>query len=375
LCAGDFNEILRQEEQFGQNSRNENQMMAFRDCLADCRLADLGYSGYSFTWDNRRDGEANVQARLDRATATAEFLQLFPHTAVEHIVTEESDHAALLIKVRSNSDRLSHKPRGFMYEEMWTKHEQYDELVTSAWEDGQGYRSNLSGLWSRLHDVSKELKKWSFDVFGTVCQQIKKLRSAIAEAKTNALASGSSLDVRELEKQLHVLFEQEEIMYKRRSRQDWIKYGDKNTKYFQNRATHRRRKNTVKFLVRDDGTRCQTDDDMRVWAREFYSNLFKSEGATNMDRILGRIETFVSPEMNAALTAAVSDKEIEEALFQMGPTKSLGPDGLPALFFQRHWALLKTDVCSAVRDFLAGNDSPVDFNDSSGVDPESKLPG
>jgi hypothetical protein len=114
---------------------------------------------------------------------------------------------------------------------------------------------------------------------------------------------------------------------------------------------------------------------MRVWAREFYSNLFKSEGATNMDKILGRIETFVSPEMNAALIAAVSDKEIEEALFQMGPTKSLGPDGLPALFFQRHWALLKTDVCSAVRDFLAGNDSPVDFNDSSGADPESKLPG
>jgi hypothetical protein len=200
LCTGDFNEILKQEEQFGQNSRNENQMMAFRDCLADCRLANLGFSGYSFTWDNRRDGEANVQARLDRATAMAEFLQLFPHTAVEHIVTEESDHAALLIRVRSNSDRLSHKPRGFMYEEMWTKHEQYDELVMSVWEDGQGYRSNLSGLWSRLHDVSKELKKWSFDVFGSVCQQIKKLRSAIAEAKTNALASGSSLEVRELEK-------------------------------------------------------------------------------------------------------------------------------------------------------------------------------
>jgi hypothetical protein len=175
-------------------------MTAFRECLADCHLADLGYSGYAFTWDNRHDGEANVQARLDRATTTAEFLQVFPHTAVEHVVTEESDHAALLIRVRSNDDRLSHKPRGFMYEEMWTKHEQYDDFVMSAWEDGQGYRSNLTGLWSRLCDISKELKKWSFDVFGSVCQQIKKFRSAIAEAKTNALASGSSLEVRELEK-------------------------------------------------------------------------------------------------------------------------------------------------------------------------------
>jgi hypothetical protein len=193
-----------------------------------------------------------------------------------------------------------------------------------------------------------------FDVFGSVCQQIKKLRSAITDAKTNALALGSSLEVRELEKQLHILFDYEEIMYKQRSRQDWIKYGDKNTKYFQNRATHRRRKKTVKFLIRDDGTRCQTDDDMRVWAREFYSNLFKSEGATNMDRILGRIEMFVSPEMNEALTASVSDRE-----------------------------MLKTEVCLAVRDFLARNDSPIDFNDTvlvkipkvnSPVDPKQFRP-
>jgi hypothetical protein len=62
LCAGDFNEILHQDEQRGADPRNESQMANFRDCLTDCRLADLGFSGYPFTWHNKREGQSNVQA-------------------------------------------------------------------------------------------------------------------------------------------------------------------------------------------------------------------------------------------------------------------------------------------------------------------------
>lgn len=74
-------------------------MEDFRDCAAECGLADLGFTGYRYTWDNRRDGDANIQVRLDRAMCTDDFLELFPETFVEHIITEESDHIALLVHV------------------------------------------------------------------------------------------------------------------------------------------------------------------------------------------------------------------------------------------------------------------------------------
>lgn len=44
--------------------------------------------------------------------------------------------------------------------------------------------------------------------------------------------------------------------------------------------------------------------------------------------------------------------------------KALGPDDLPAMFYQRHWSLVKNDVCTVVRDFLDGVATPKSFNDT-----------
>ena len=232
------------------------------------------------------------------------------------------------------SDQRAHsRSRGFMFEEMWIKHESYDDMILDAWERTESNNVSLRGLWQHLRQVLGQMKKWSYDTFGSVRQELKKLRAELEEAKSRAITSNSSLEVREVERKLHDMYDKEETMYRQRSRIEWLKAGDRNTKFFQNRATHRRRKNTIKFLKKEDGSRCETDEGMRDLARSFYGNLYSSEGADHLDRILDQIGTFVSPEMNAKLSESVSDKEIEMALFHMGPTKSPGLDGLPTLFY------------------------------------------
>ncbi|KAL9666220.1 hypothetical protein QQ045_000544 [Rhodiola kirilowii] len=71
-------------------------MENFRRALEECELFDLGFSGYPFTFSNRREGEAEVRARLDRAVATIEWRRAFPRANVQHVqlhacVEEEED--------------------------------------------------------------------------------------------------------------------------------------------------------------------------------------------------------------------------------------------------------------------------------------------
>ena len=53
------------------------------------------------------------------------------------------------------------------------------------------------------------------------------------------------------------------------------------------------------------------------------------------------------------MSCKFSEQEIGDALFQIGPLKSLGPDGLPARFYQQSWVILKTEIVAVVRCFFS----------------------
>jgi hypothetical protein len=178
ICAGDFNEAMFQTDQLGGNNRSFAQMEDFRDCLADCGLVDLGFSGYPYTWDNKRDGAENVQVRLDRATCNESFIDLFPGTTVEHVMTEDSDHQALLIRAMETAPtRRPAGDRPFRFEEAWTRHETYDDMVAEAWASSDVGAQGVRACIQRLGRVASSMQRWARAVFGSIRGQISKLKS------------------------------------------------------------------------------------------------------------------------------------------------------------------------------------------------------
>ncbi|KAL9679495.1 hypothetical protein QQ045_017358 [Rhodiola kirilowii] len=56
--------------------------------------------------------------------------------------------------------------------------------------------------------------------------------------------------------------------------------------------------------------------------------------------------------MATLLNAPFSELEVQDAIFQMYPTKAPGPDGFSSIFYQKSWRILKEKVTKAVLEML-----------------------
>ena len=71
-----------------------------------------------------------------------------------------------------------------------------------------------------------------------------------------------------------------------------------------------------------------------------------------MEECLNAVPHKITIEMYQLLTSDYNADEIRAVLFQMGPTKAPGPDGMNALFYQKFWHIVGDNVIAAVLDFL-----------------------
>ncbi|XP_071680070.1 uncharacterized protein [Lolium perenne] len=226
----------------------------------------------------------------------------------------------------------------------------------------EGKARNLTELQTKIEAVTSSLRSWGSTTFGSVRNETRTLREDLKRMREDTARVGPTHAELKTVERLTELAHREEIMWRQRSRVQWLAEGDKNTRFFHLRASQRKRKNKIERLRQTNGEMTDNPSLMASATNTFYKDLYRSEGTEDMEAVLDSVPVRVTEGMNEGLIAAISNREVKEALFQMFPTKAPGPDGLPAHFFQRHWGLCGGEVTEIVLRVLRGEDDPAAFN-------------
>lgn len=80
----------------------------------------------------------------------------------------------------------------------------------------------------------------------------------------------------------------------------------------------------------------------------YYRKLFSFVGPRPMDEALQYVRKVITDANNQSLMMAMSEVEIEEAVFQLNATNAPGPNGFTGLFYQSSWSTVKPRIFKLV---------------------------
>lgn len=360
LVVGDFNEILFNYEKEGGRPRTQRQLQNFHNALADCNLIDMGYRGDLFTWQRGR-----IRERLDRGVCNPSWSNLFPNAQVLNREMLGSDHRPVLVDteflVGATNDGAGRKKR---FEARWLQEDTVQEIVQAAWARAAA-RGEGPTLMQKVNDVHEDLHQWDKKVLKKPTQRMKELKADLERLRQGSLTDANIQSQKELMVRIELLLEQEEITWVQRARANWLRHGDRNTSFFHNFAQRRKKKNTVKGLLDDQGIMREDPATMCQIVHEYFEQLFTSEVLTPDQNVFRDVPRKVTTEMNGSLLEPFTHEEVKKALFQIGDLKAPGPDGLHAVFYKRFWELLGDDLVKEVLEAVNGDHIPAGWNDTT----------
>jgi hypothetical protein len=277
-------------------------MQAFRDCLFDCGLEDLGYIGNKFTWKH-----GQVRERLDRAVSNGGWASLFPLTGVHNLTSSGSDHRPILVDTETYAVKTRSKGRR-RFEGRWLNEEKVNDIVSNAWV----HSPPNAPVMAKLATVHSELHEWDRKVLKAPQKKVKDLTKELDQLLNGPMDEDTTQRQKEITRQIEVALEQEEVHYMQRSRANWLMHGDRNTTFFHNYVKKRWKRNTILKLKDGDGNWIEGNEEIRPLIHGYFSTLFTSEVQQTNEELLARVFPRVTPAMNTALLKPFTEEEVRK---------------------------------------------------------------
>lgn len=247
--------------------------------MQDCQLIDLGCNRYLFTWSNNKFGPDFVEEMLDRFLCNKEWRDIFDDCAVSNLETWTSNHCPVLMEVNERGCMLCYKRKNasrVYYEDMWSSYEACQDIIKREWSQlGKWNHTNPVQFFEQTTQFSMaQLKCWSMKEFGERQKKLQDLLEKLKEFRFKGMQYNSGEEIKIVKRQIHNILVDEKIYWKQRSRADWLKEGDKNTKIFPCKSLLIEEKNKIWGIEDSRGNWTEKGDEVETEFCDYFVNLF-----------------------------------------------------------------------------------------------------
>lgn len=312
--------------------------------LKICKMIEPESIGDPFTWGGQR-GKHWVRCKLDRCFGNKKWFSLFLGANQIFLEKRGSDHRPVMVNL--NKQEARRKGR-FRFDKSLLSLPNLKERVKSAW-FGQR-RWNSGRVADRIKSCRSEICIWKKAFNLNAKEKITRIQEELEVEESKDCPKREFVLC--LKHDLAKANKEEESYWNQRSKDKWLRCGDRNTKAFHASVKTIRSRNGIDELEDENGVLHREEVTKGEIATKYFQDLFSSTRPTDFTDVFDGFTSKVTEQMNKDLLAQVSDKEIKEAVFSIRADSAPGPDGMTALFFQRFWKEIGDQILCEVKEFF-----------------------
>ncbi|XP_038993930.1 uncharacterized protein LOC120117774 [Hibiscus syriacus] len=175
-------------------------------------------------------------------------------------------------------DNHADRPKPFKFFNCWARHEEFMNVVKESWQS-EVSSTAMCCLFAKLKRLKLRLKEFNRCHFEDISKRVNDKRNQLEQIQlANLSHAGCYIDEKNtLQKELHDLEVVEASFYKQKAKIHWLKEGDRNTNFFHSAMIRKIKRNTIRLLYAEDGSRLDTFEAMSAEMVRFYTELLGIE--------------------------------------------------------------------------------------------------